>query len=79
MNRIISRVLMTLDGKEALVDLIRENDEPFAVLEWGGPAARRFARVKVPLEESHLIPVSLHEDGPVHYRYYLPVRNPRKP
>jgi hypothetical protein len=35
---------------EVCADLIRENDEPFAVLEWGDPAGEQFAQVKVPLD-----------------------------
>ena len=76
MNRIISKVWMRLDDDEVLADLIRVNDQPFAVLEWGGPTGEQFAQVKVPLDESHLIPVS--EGGPIHYRYHLPVHDPRK-
>jgi hypothetical protein len=76
MNRVISTVWMTLDGENVTADLIRVNDQPFAVLEWGGEAGQQLAQVKVPLDESHLIPV--WEGGSIHYRYYLPIHDPRK-
>jgi hypothetical protein len=63
---------------EVWADLIRENDEPFAVLEWGDPAGQQFAQVKVPLDEVQLIPVSPNADGTFHYRHHLLVHDPRK-
>jgi hypothetical protein len=78
MNRVISKVWMTLDDDEVWADLIHENDRPFAVLEWGDSAGHQFAQVKVPLDETQLIPISPNPNGTFHYRYDLAVHDPRK-